>query len=137
MIERTLAMIKPDVVRKKNSGAIIDIIEKNSFDILRMEKIQLSKEKAKEFYAVHKEKPFFNELIDFITSGPVIVMVLQKDNAIQAWRDLMGCTDSRKAAAGTIRNLFGTDKSINAVHGSDSPETAKQEIAYFFPGLGL
>jgi nucleoside-diphosphate kinase len=135
MIERTLAMIKPDAVKAKNSGAIIDIIEKNNFDILRMEKIQLSKEKAKQFYAIHKGKPFFDELIDFVTSGPVIVMVLQKDNAIQVWRDLMGCTDSRKAASGTIRNLFGTDKSINAVHGSDSPETAKQEIAYFFPQL--
>ncbi|TET06835.1 nucleoside-diphosphate kinase, partial [Candidatus Dependentiae bacterium] len=121
MIEQTLVVIKPDAVKEKNSGAIIDIIEKNSFDILRMEKIQLSKEKAIDFYAVHKEKQFFNELIDYITSGPVIVMVLEKNNAIQAWRDLMGCTDSRKAAQGTIRNLFGTDKSTNGVHGSDSP----------------
>jgi nucleoside-diphosphate kinase len=135
MIERTLAIIKPDAVKAKNSGAIIDMIEKNSFDILRIKKMQLSKEKAEEFYAIHKEKSFFHELIDYVTSGPVIVMILKKENAIQAWRNLMGCTDSRKAAPGTIRNLFGTDKSINAVHGSDSSETAHVEINYFFPGI--
>jgi len=131
-MERTFAIIKPDAVKAKNSGAIIDMIEKNGFEILRMEKIQLSKDKAEGFYGVHKGKPFFDELIEYVTSGPVIILALEKENAIQAWRDLMGCTDSTKAAPGTIRNLFGTSKGINAVHGSDAPETAKQEITYFF-----
>jgi len=135
MTERTLALIKPDATKAKNSGQIIDMIEKSGFEIVRMEKMQLSKDKAKGFYAVHKEKPFFGELINYITSGPVITMVLEKENAIQAWRDLMGCTDSRKAAPGTIRNLFGTDNAINAVHGSDAPETAQFEIGFFFPDL--
>lgn len=135
MIERTLAIIKPDAIKAKNVGAIIDMIEKNSFDILRMEKMQLTKERAECFYAVHKEKPFSHELIDYVTSGPIIVMLLEKEDAIEDWRTLMGCTDSKKAAPGTIRNLFGIDGSINAVHGSDAPETAKQEIKYFFPPL--
>ncbi len=133
MIEKTLAIIKPDAIKAKNAGAIIDMIEKNGFTIVRMEKMQLAKDKAAVFYAVHAEKPFFSDLIDYVTSGPVIVMVLERENAIQAWRDLMGCTDSTKAESGTIRNLFGTSKSINAVHGSDAPETAQQEISYFFP----
>lgn len=133
MVERTLAIIKPDAIKAKNAGAIIDMIEKNNFEIIKMEKMQLSKDKTAGFYAVHAEKPFFHDLIDYVTSGPVIVMVLEKDNAIKAWRDLMGCTDSTKAAPGTIRNLFGTSKSINATHGSDTPETALQEINYFFP----
>ena len=135
MVERTFALIKPDAVGAKNSGAIIDMIEKNGFEILRMEKMQLSKEKAEGFYAVHNDKPFFNDLINYVTSGPVIAMVLEKENGIQAWRDLMGCTDSRDAAPGTIRKLFGTDNSINATHGSDAPETAAQEIHYFFPDM--
>jgi len=134
-MERTFAIIKPDAVKAKNAGAIIDMIEKNGFEILRMEKIHLSKDKAEGFYSVHKGKPFFDELIEYVTSGPVIVMALEKENAIQAWRDLMGCTDSTKAAPGTIRNLFGTSKGINAAHGSDAPETALQEIKYFFGNL--
>jgi len=131
-MERTFAIIKPDAVKAKNAGAIIDMIEKNGFEIVRMEKIQLSKDKAEGFYAVHKDKPFFDELVEFMTSGPVIVMALEKENAIKAWRDLMGNTDSKLAAPGTIRNLFGTDKGVNAAHGSDAPETAQQEIRYFF-----
>ena len=131
-MERTFAIIKPDAVKAKNAGAIIDMIEKNGFEIVRMEKIHLSKDKAEGFYAVHKGKPFFDELVEFMTSGPVIVMALEKENAIKAWRDLMGNTDSKLAAPGTIRNLFGTDKGVNAAHGSDAPETAQQEITYFF-----
>jgi len=134
-MERTFAIIKPDAVKAKNAGAIIDMIEKNGFEIVRMEKIHLSKDKAEGFYAVHKGKPFFDELVEFMTSGPVIVMVLEKENAIKAWRDLMGNTDSKLAAPGTIRNLFGTDKGVNAAHGSDAPETAQQEIKHFFPNL--
>jgi len=131
-MERTLAIIKPDAVKAKNVGAIIDMIEKNGFEIVRMEKMQLSKNKAEGFYAVHKGKPFFDELVEFMTSGPVVVMALEKENAIKAWRDLMGNTDSKLAAPGTIRNLFGTDKGVNAAHGSDAPETAQQEIEFFF-----
>lgn len=131
-MEYTFAMIKPDAVAAKNSGKIIDLIEKNGFEIMRMHKVQLTDEAAKAFYAVHKSRPFFNEMIEFVTSGPVIIMALAKENAIQAWRDLIGATDSKKAATGTIRNLFGTDVSHNAVHGSDSADTAQLELSMFF-----
>src|SRR5580704_8211110 len=103
MIERTFAMIKPDAVAAKNSGKIIDMIEQNGFTILAMKKTKLDTKKAEEFYAVHKERPFFGELVSFVTSGPVIIMALERDNAVKAWRDLMGATDSRKADKGTIR----------------------------------
>lgn len=135
MIERTFAMIKPDAVAAGNSGKIIDMIEKHGFKILAMRKTTLDKKKAEEFYAVHKDRPFFGELVSFVTSGPVILLALERDNAIKAWRDLMGATDSRKADKGTVRNLYGTDIGKNAVHGSDSPETAKQELKLFFPDL--
>lgn len=135
MIERTFAMIKPDAVAAKNAGKIIDLIEQNGFTIVGMRKMSIDKAKAEQFYAVHKERPFFGELVSFVTSGPVIVMALEKDNAVKAWRDLMGATDSRKADKGTIRNLYGTDIGKNAAHGSDAPETAKTELALFFPEL--
>ena len=134
-VERTLALIKPDAVKAKNSGAIINMIERNGFEILRMTKMLLNQEKAAEFYDVHKERPFFEELVNYISSGAVIAMVLEKENAIKAWRDMMGATDSKQAAPGTIRNLFGTDRTFNATHGSDAPETAQQEIKYLFPDL--
>jgi nucleoside-diphosphate kinase len=132
MIEYTFAMIKPDAVQAKNSGKIIDMIEKNGFEILRMHKIHLTEEIAEDFYEVHKSKPFFRELVEFISSGPVIICALSKENAIKAWRELMGATDSKKAAAGTVRALFGTDVCKNAVHGSDSQETAESELSLFF-----
>lgn len=135
MIERTFAMIKPDAVAAKNSGKIIDSIEHNGFTIVAMEKTHLSKQKAEDFYAIHKDRPFFKELVTFITSGPVIVMALEKENAIKAWRDLMGATDPQKAEAGTIRKQFGTNIGNNATHGSDAPETAKTELALIFPHL--
>lgn len=135
MMQKTFAMIKPDAVAAKNAGKIIDVIEKNGFTILRMEKIQLSKEKAAEFYAVHKERPFFGELVEFVTSGPVIVMALEKENGVLAWRDLMGATDPLKAAEGTIRKMFGKNIGNNATHGSDAPETAQVELGLFFPHL--
>jgi nucleoside-diphosphate kinase len=135
MIERTFAMIKPDAIAAKNGGKIIDLIEQNGFTILGLRKMNIDKKKAEEFYAVHKERPFFGELVSFVTSGPVIVMALEKDNAVKAWRDLMGATDSRKADKGTIRNLFGTDIGKNAAHGSDSVENAKTELLLFFPEL--
>jgi nucleoside-diphosphate kinase len=134
-MERTLAIIKPDAVEAKNSGKIIDLIEKNGFTIVAMEKKQLSTQQAQEFYAVHKARPFFGEMTEFISSGPVVIMVLEKANAIKAWRDLMGATDPKKAEAHTIRAQFAIDIGKNAVHGSDAPETAAQEIAFFFPHL--
>lgn len=135
MIERTFAMIKPDAIAAKNTGKIIDMIEKNGFTILAMRKTHLDKQTAQTFYAVHKERPFFGELVSFVTSGPVIVMALEKDNAVKAWRDLMGATDPQKAEAGTIRKLFGTSIGTNATHGSDAPETAQEELKLFFPEL--
>ena len=132
MSELTFAMIKPDVVRAKNTGKVIDLIEQNGFNILRMQKGQLSAEMAEEFYGVHKERPFFGELVEFVTSGPVVVMALEKANAVKEWRDLMGATDPIQAAPGTIRKLFGTNIGSNAAHGSDSAETANIELSLFF-----
>ncbi|HEY5234976.1 MAG TPA: nucleoside-diphosphate kinase [Rhabdochlamydiaceae bacterium] len=136
MVERTFAMIKPDGVQGHHIGAIIDIIEKAGFKILALRMEHLSTAKAEKFYAVHKERPFFGSLISSITSGPVVAMALEKENAIKAWRDLMGATDPQKAEAGTIRKQFGIslDKG-NATHGSDASETAKEELALLFPEL--
>lgn len=135
MMQRTFAMIKPDAVAAKNTGKIIDMIEKNGFTIVAMEKTHLSKDKAQEFYAVHKERSFFPELVDFIVSGPVVAMALEKENGVLAWRDLMGATDPLKAADGTIRKIFGKNIGNNATHGSDAPETAAVELDLFFPKL--
>ena len=135
MIEKTFAIIKPHAVADKISGAVISLIEGNGFEILGMRKIQLSKQDAEHFYAVHKSKPFFSDLVNNITAGPVIVLVLQKEHGIKAWRDLMGATDPLKAATGTIRKLYGTSIDFNVAHGSDAPETAKAEIKQFFPEL--
>jgi|SRR5579872_166931 len=135
MMERTFAMIKPDAVAAKNSGKIIDMIEAHGFTILRMEKVEVRADKAKTFYAVHKERPFFGELVEFVSSGPVIIMALEKDNAIKAWRDLMGATNPAQAAEGTVRKKFGTSIGNNAVHGSDAADTAKFELGLFFPDL--
>ena len=131
-IEHTFAMIKPDAIQAKNAGKIIALIEENGFDILRMQKGQLSKEMAEAFYQVHKDRPFYGELVEFVTSGPVIIMALEKDGAIKAWRDLMGATNPAEAAEGTVRKLFGTSIGHNAAHGSDATETAAFELALFF-----
>ncbi len=135
MKERTFAIIKPDAVVAKNAGNIIAIIEKNSFDILRMQKVQLTKNQAEAFYAEHKDKSFFGEVIEYMTSGPVVLMVLEKENSIKAWRDLMGATDPAKAEEGTIRKLYGTNIGSNAAHGSDASGSAAFEIRLFFPDL--
>ena len=135
MIEKTFAIIKPDLVAKKSSGLIISLIELNKFTILRMEKVTLTKERAQQFYDVHKERSFFNELVDSMLTGPIIVMALERENAIAAWRELMGATDPQKAAIGTMRYMFGDDIGNNGTHGSDAPETAKQELKFFFPDL--
>ena len=134
-MEKTFAIIKPDAVRAKNAGKIIDRIEHEGFAILGMKKVQLSTQQAEDFYAVHKGKPFLPELVEFMTSGPVVVMVLEKQNAVQAWRDLMGPTNPANAGEATLRKLYGTDIGCNATHGSDAPETAAHEIKFFFPEL--
>lgn len=136
MMEKTLAIIKPDGVRSHVTGKIIDLIEQNGFSIVGMKKTQLSKQDAQAFYAVHKDRPFYNELVSFMTSGPVVVMALEKENAIAAWRTLMGATNPENAAPGTIRKLFGKSTGENVAHGSDAPQTALEEVAFFFPKLG-
>jgi nucleoside-diphosphate kinase len=134
-MERTFAIIKPDATATKHAGNIISIIELNGFNIIGMQKKQLTRAEAETFYAVHKERPFFGELVNYMISGPVIVMALEKENAIQEWRDLMGATNPAKAAPGTLRRMFGTSIGSNATHGSDAPETAKEELKFFFPNL--
>ncbi len=131
-MERTLSIIKPDAVKKNVIGKIVDRFESNGLRIAAMKKVQLSEQDAKEFYAVHKERPFFGELVEFMTSGPVVVMVLEGENAVAKNRELMGATDPKEAAAGTIRADFAESIDANAVHGSDSLENARIEIAFFF-----
>ncbi|MGA1862440.1 nucleoside-diphosphate kinase [Deferribacter thermophilus] len=136
-VERTLAIIKPDAVKMGVSGKIIQRIEDEGFKIVGMKKIWMTKEVAKGFYYVHKEKPFFEALTDFMSSGPSIVMVLEKENAIKDWRKLMGATNPADAEEGTLRKEFGKNIDNNAVHGSDAPETAAFEIGYFFSQIEL
>ena len=130
--ERTFAIIKPDAVKKKVAGQILARIEDSGLEIVAMKKMQLTEQGARGFYAVHKERPFFNDLVAFMTSGPVVALVLEGEGAIKKWRDLMGPTNSNEAPAGTMRGDFGTDVEQNATHGSDAPETARLEISYFF-----
>lgn len=137
MSERTLAIIKPDAVKKNILGEVIGRYEKAGLKPVAMKMMQLSKPTAQGFYAVHKARPFFDSLCTFMSSGPVVVLVLQGENAIKKNRDLMGATDPAKADAGTLRKLYGTNIELNAVHGSDSPETAKFEVGYFFPEMEL
>ena len=136
-VERTLSIIKPDAVAKNVIGQIYTRFERGGLKIVAARMMQLSRAEAEGFYAVHKERPFFKDLVDFMTSGPVVVQVLEGDNAIQKNRDLMGATDPGKAATGTIRADFAQSIDANAVHGSDSPETATVEIEYFFPTLEI
>ena len=131
----TYAMIKPDAVSASNSGKIIDLIESNGFEIVRMQKVMVAQDLAEDFYEEHKEKPFFGELVEFVTSGPVIILALYKENAIALWRELIGATDPAKADLGTVRYMFGTDISKNAVHGSLDSESAIRELELFFPEL--
>jgi nucleoside-diphosphate kinase len=131
--ERTLSIIKPDAVAKNVIGKIYSRFEDAGLKIVASRMLHLSREQAGEFYAVHKERPFYQDLIDFMTSGPVMVQVLEGDNAIQKNREIMGATNPKDAAPGTIRADFATTVDENAVHGSDGPDTAKVEIAFFFP----
>jgi nucleoside-diphosphate kinase len=136
-IERTFGIVKPDAVGKNAVGGVIDIIERGGLKIVGLRMVRLVEAQARAFYAVHKERPFFNDLVKFMTSGPVVVMAIEGENAILRYRELMGPTDSKKAPAGSIRNKFGTDIEKNAVHGSDGPDTARAELAFFFAGLDL
>ncbi len=136
-MERTFAIIKPDAVKKKVAGQIIARIEAAGFTIHGARMIHMSKKEAEGFYYVHKERPFFGGLTDFMSSGPCIVLCLEADGAIKKWRDLMGATDPAKAADGTLRKDFGASIDNNATHGSDAPETAAFELGYFFRGMEL
>ena len=132
-LERTLSIIKPDAVKKNVIGQILARFEAAGLRVVAARMMHLSRAEAEGFYAVHRGRPFFNDLVQFMTSGPVLVQVLEGDNAIAKNRELMGATDPKKAAKGTIRADFADSIDANAVHGSDAPETAKTEIAYFFP----
>ena len=134
-MERTLAIIKPDAVSRRLAGRILQRIEDSGFEILAMRMVRLSRAEAEGFYAVHRERPFFKSLTEFMSSGPAVVLALQAPDAIRRWRDLMGATDPAKAAAGSLRKEFGASIERNATHGSDAPETAAFELGYFFPGI--
>lgn len=133
-MEQTFAIIKPRAVAEKHVGAIIAMIEAAGFDIVALEKINISRKQAEELYVEHKEKPFFGEMVASMTSAPVVIMKLQKDNAVLAWRDLMGATNPANAAAGTVRALYGRGIGDNATHGSDSNASAARELKIFFGG---
>lgn len=137
MAQRTLSIVKPDAVAKHGIGAVLARIEQGGLRVVAGRMLQLSRPQAEAFYAVHAERPFFSDLCDFMTSGPVFVSVLEGDDAIVRYREVLGATDPAKADAGTVRADYGTDVEKNAAHGSDAPETAAQEIAFFFPGSEL
>jgi len=137
MIERTLAIIKPDAVERRLAGRILHRIEDEGFQIRAMRRLHLSKRQAEGFYAVHRQRPFFASLTEFMASGPAVVVVLEAPDAIKKWRTLMGATDPAKADAGTLRKEFAESIERNATHGSDAPETAAFAIGYFFPGIDL
>lgn len=134
-LELTLAIIKPDAVTGRIAGEIVSIIERNGFRIRGLRMVHLTAGEAEGFYAVHRGKPFFRGLVKFMTEGPSIVMALEREDAIQKWRELMGATDPEQAAEGTIRRWFGASIERNTVHGSDAPKTARVEVAYFFPDI--
>ncbi len=132
MVERTLVMIKPDGVERNLIGKVISIFEEHGLKVVALKKVRLSKEQAKAFYIVHKDRPFYEDLTNYMSSGPIVAMVLEGENAIKRVREIMGATDPKEAAEGTIRKLFALDKEKNTVHGSDSPESAAREIPFFF-----
>ena len=136
-MEKTFTILKPDSVKACNIGAIVSHLEKAGFRIRAMKMLRLTQAEAEGFYYVHKQRPFFGSLVQFMTEGPIVPMVLEADNAIEKLRKVMGATDPGKAEAGTIRKQFGTDIERNAIHGSDGPETAAFEISYFFSQLEI
>ena len=131
-MERTLAIIKPDSVAKGYIGKIFTMLEPHRFGIRGMKMVHLTKEQARLFYKVHAGRPFFEDLVSYMTEGPIVALVLEGEKAIERYRELMGATDPREAAAGTIRSVYGVDRSANCVHGSDSSASAREEIAFFF-----
>jgi nucleoside-diphosphate kinase len=136
-IERTFGIVKPDAVGQSSIGGVIDMIEKGGLKLVGLRLVRLSDAQARAFYAVHKERPFYNDLVKFMTSGPAVVMAIEGENAIARYREIMGPTDSKKAPVGTVRQKYGTDIEKNAVHGSDGPDTARAELAFFFAGQDL
>jgi len=136
-MDRTLSIIKPDGVKRGLIGEVVKMLEQNNLDIVAMKMLHMTKKQAQGFYAVHRERPFFKDLVDFMVSGPVMIQVLEGENAISKNRELMGATDPKKAAAGTIRADFAESIDANAVHGSDAADTALVEIAYFFPQMAV
>lgn len=136
-VERTLGLVKPDAAGRGLTGEIIRRIEAAGLKILAMKRLRLSLEQARAFYEVHSHRPFFDSLTEFMSSGPIVALVLEGEEAIQRWRDLMGATDPKDAAAGTIRKDLALDKEKNAVHGSDGPDTARNEIPFFFSSLEI
>ncbi len=136
-VERTLMLIKPDAVKKNVEGEIIALVQKQGFKLVGLKKLRLTKEQAKQFYIVHKDRPFYDELTDFMSSGPIVAMVWEGENAISRIREIMGATNPEEAKEGTIRKLYGTNIGENAVHGSDSKESADYEIPFFFSRLEL
>ena len=136
-VERTLSIVKPDATRRNLTGAIVDRFEKAGLRVVAQRRMRLSKEQAEAFYAVHKARPFFNDLVSFMISGPVMIQALEGENAIAKNRELMGATDPKKAEKGTIRADFADSIDANAVHGSDAAETAAVEIAFFFPAMSV
>ncbi|MBI4477153.1 MAG: nucleoside-diphosphate kinase [Acidobacteria bacterium] len=136
-MERTLAIIKPDAVERRLTGRILERIEAEGFQIRAMRMVRLTKKEAEGFYAVHRGRPFFESLTSFMSSGPAVVLALEAPDAIRRWRDLMGATNPAQAAEGTLRRTFATSIERNATHGSDAPETAAFELAYFFRGVEL
>lgn len=135
MTNRTFTMIKPDAFSKGHTGAMLAMIEKAGFRLVAMKKVLLSEEKAGEFYAVHKARPFYGELVEFMSSGPIVAAILEKENAVEDFRKLIGATDPAKADEGTIRKLFAENVGKNAIHGSDSDENAQIEGSFFFSGM--
>jgi len=136
-LQRTLAIIKPDAVRKNAIGSIIEQLERNSFRILAMKILEISKHQAEQFYAVHAHRPFYNSLTNFMSSGPIVVLALERENAIADLRQLMGATNPADAAEGTIRKKWASSIEQNAIHGSDAEESARYELSYFFAGCEL
>ena len=136
-IQRTLCIIKPDAVEKRKAGAILQRVQEEGFRVLGLRQIHLSLRQVEGFYAVHRERPFFAELCKFMSRGPVVIAALERDEAVQHWRDVIGATDPAKATAGTIRKQYGSNVGENAVHGSDSAENGRLECAYFFPEMDL
>tara|TARA_E500000178_G_scaffold110150_1_gene109858 strand:+ start:197 stop:619 length:423 start_codon:yes stop_codon:yes gene_type:complete len=136
-IQKTLSIIKPDAMELKYSGKIIDLIEDKGFSIIAQKKIVLTKSHAEAFYSVHKERPFFHELVDFMISGPILVQIIEAKDAVSRYREVMGSTNPNEAEKGTIRKLYGTNIQCNAVHGSDSFENANVEISFFFSKLEM